>query len=515
MNIAALLQRSAACYGNLPAVASGSKAWLDYREFAHRVAVVAGNLRSTLQLSAGDRVALAMENRPEYALIMFAAWHAGLVVVPMNAKLHRREFLHILADSEASLCFTSNKCADDIHATSPKLAALQRVIDVDDEGMDALYEGPRIPLQPVAPVDLAWLFYTSGTTGLPKGAMQSHGNLYALTRCYLADVDTVSPGDAILHTAPMSHGSGYYMLPHVARGAVQVIPPSGGFDVAEVNKLVGVWPGLSMFAAPTMVKRLVEHPQAVDTDWSNLKTIVYGGGPMYQEDLRKAMDLLGGRLVQIYGQGESPMTITALNKYLHGDRFHPCYRRRLASVGVPQTGIEVRVVDDAGQSQPPDSPGEILVRGDSVMLGYWRNDEATNKVLRDGWLYTGDIGVLDADGFLSLTDRSKDVVISGGSNIYPREVEEILLEHPGVLEVGVIGQRDPDWGEIVVAAVVAGPGYTLDSDTLDAWCRQHMTRFKRPKKYLFLDALPKNSTGKILKTELRKRFAPIDTDPEQ
>jgi long-chain acyl-CoA synthetase len=451
-----------------------------------------------------------MENCAEYAVIMFAVWHAGLVVVPMNAKLHAREFEHILGDSEASLCITSDKCIDAVRSALNDLPALQQVLNVDAGDMATLYEGNGMPLESRRASDLAWLFYTSGTTGLPKGAMQSHANLYALTRCYLADVDTIGPGEAVLHAAPMSHGGGYYMLPHVARGGVQVVPRSGGFDVPEVLELIQAYPGMSMFAAPTMVKRLVEHPLSQDADFANLKTIVYGGGPMYQEDLRKAMALLGNKLAQIYGQGESPMTITSLSKYLHADRLHPRYRERLASVGVAQTAIEVLVVDDASAPQPPGVPGEIVVRGDSVMLGYWRNDAATAKTLRDGWLYTGDVGVFDEDGFLTLTDRSKDVVISGGTNIYPREVEEILLQHAGVLEVSVIGQRDADWGEIVVAVVVPEQGHGIDSKGLDAWCCEHMARFKRPKKYLFLDALPKNSTGKILKTKLRELLQSTD-----
>jgi long-chain acyl-CoA synthetase len=236
---------------------------------------------------------------------------------------------------------------------------------------------------------------------------------------------------------------------------------------------------------------------------AGFKTIIYGGGPMYADDLRQALATLGNRFVQIYGQGESPMTITALGRAQLADRNHPRWAERMVSVGVAQSLVEVRVVDAAGQPLPAGETGEVVVRGETVMPGYWNNPEATAQTLRDGWLYTGDMGILDDDGFLALKDRSKDVIISGGSNIYPREVEEVLLLHPQVREVAVIGQRDADWGEVVVAFVVAGDGGPVADAALDALCHDHIARFKRPKAYRWVQALPKNSYGKVLKTELR------------
>jgi len=264
---------------------------------------------------------------------------------------------------------------------------------------------------------------------------------------------------------------------------------------------------MSMFAAPTMVKRLVESPAARDADTRNLKTIVYGGGPMYVADLKRAMTLLGPKLAQIYGQGESPMTITALTKSRHADTAHPRYEQRLASVGTAQAVVEVRVADADDQTVAPGEPGEVLVRGDVVMLGYWRDLEATANTLRGGWLHTGDVGAMDQDGFLTLMDRSKDLIISGGSNIYPREVEEVLLRHPQVAEVSVVGAPHAEWGEEVVAFVVGREGREVAVGELDALCLDHIARFKRPKRYVLVDSLPKNNYGKVLKTELRKRFA--------
>ena len=262
---------------------------------------------------------------------------------------------------------------------------------------------------------------------------------------------------------------------------------------------------VTMFAAPTMVRRLVDRAKTEGSDGEGIRTIVYGGGPMYVADIEEAVAVMGPRFVQIYGQGESPMTITALARELVADRSHPRWRERLGSVGVAQSCVTVRVSDENGEPLAPGETGEILVRGAPVMLGYWRDPEATGRTLRDGWLWTGDVGSLDADGFLTLKDRSKDVIISGGSNIYPREVEEVLLLHPALQEVSVVGRPSTDWGEEVVAFVVPKPGAALDPAELDRLCLAHIARFKRPKSYFVESELPKNNYGKVLKTELRRR----------
>jgi long-chain acyl-CoA synthetase len=216
---------------------------------------------------------------------------------------------------------------------------------------------------------------------------------------------------------------------------------------------------------------------------------------------------MGPRFVQIYGQGETPMVGTALSRALLADTGHPRYLERLASVGVAQTPVQVRIGDEHGRELPPDEVGEVMIKGDSVMAGYWRNDEATASAIRNGWLFTGDVGCLDADGFLTLKDRSKDLIISGGSNIYPREVEEVLLTAPGVAETAVVGAADPEWGEIVVAFVVPQAGASLTADMLDQHCLSRIARFKRPKRYVITDQLPKNNYGKVLKTALRAQLA--------
>jgi acyl-CoA synthetase (AMP-forming)/AMP-acid ligase II len=308
--------------------------------------------------------------------------------------------------------------AGDVEPLVGTVASLKTVVEAPGERWDRLKAASPVALVDRGPEDPAWLFYTSGSTGRPKGATLTNRNLLMASLSYFADIDPVSPEDCILHAAPLSHGAGLYGLPHVAHGALSVIPHSGGVDGDEIAALLGRWRGMSFFAAPTMVKRLTADQAIRSAKLSNLKTIVYGSAPMYLADLEDALAVFGPRLAQIYGQGESPMTITALSKADHADRDHPRWRERLQSVGTPRTDVEVRVDDESG---------EIVVRGDVVMAGYWNQPDATAEALKDGWLHTGDVGSFDPDGYLTLRDRSKDLIISGGMNIYPREVEEALL----------------------------------------------------------------------------------------
>jgi long-chain acyl-CoA synthetase len=499
MNLAAWLSRAGKYQGDNPAVGQGKRAVATYREVAARAGRLAAALRGRLGLAPGDRIALIMSNCAAYPEVLFGAWHAGLCAVPVNAKLHIEEFRYVLENSGARAVFVTPDLAAGVGAL--RIDGLERVFEVGTKDYEALFREPPAPMATTESEDVAWLFYTSGTTGRPKGAMLTHRALAAMTLNYFADVDSIGGGDCILHAAPMSHGSGLYMLPHIVAGACNVIPESGRFDPDEMFALMPHWPGMTVFAAPTMVKRLVAHP--ADADIANLKTIPYGGGPMYVADAKDALDRFGGRLVQIYGQGESPMTITFVPRAVHLDRAHPRWEARLGSVGVAQSVVEVRVADADDRTLPPGEAGEVLVRGDSVMAGYWRNPEATAQTLAGGWLHTGDVGAMDEDGFLTLKDRSKDMIISGGTNIYPREVEEVLLDHPDVAEVSVIGRPDPEWGESVVAYVVPREGAAVDPAALDRLCLERIARFKRPKAYETVRELPKNNYGKVLKTALR------------
>jgi long-chain acyl-CoA synthetase len=489
MNLAHLLLRSARWLPERPAVAVGKGVFCSYAALTARVSKLSFCLRNKLALRPGDRVGLAMKNCPQYHEVLFACWHAGLVAVPMNAKLHAKEFAYILENSAAKLCFTTS----DLQTTVPSSLC------VSDREYEALFgsESMEEPYES-KPEDPAWLFYTSGTTGVPKGAVLTHRNLLFQTHAYFADIDPLGPRDAILHAAPLSHGSGCYSLPHFAAGAMNVIPESGQFDAEEIFGLLEHWEGLSFFAAPTMIVRLLASRAARRP--AKLKTITYGGAPMYVADALRAIDLFGPRLYQLYGQGESPMTITGLPQEFHRDD----RVEKLSSCGVARTGVEVKVFNEQDEALPAGEVGEIVTRSDCVMAGYWANPEASARTLRGGWLHTGDLGSLDEQGFLTLRDRSKDMIISGGSNIYPREVEEALLRHPAVAECAVVGRPHPEWGEEVVAFVV-GRG-AVRPEELDAHCRENIARFKRPREYRFVESLPKNNYGKVLKTELRKKI---------
>jgi long-chain acyl-CoA synthetase len=477
LNLAHLLIDSARRHPDRPALAIGKRVVRTYREMASRVARLSFK---KLSIKRGDRVALAMKNCPEYYELLFACWHAGITAVPMNAKLHAKEFAYILENSGAKACF----CTPDLQ---PSVNGIP-IAHLDD------FLGEETKTCEVEPDDVAWLFYTSGTTGVPKGAMLTHRNMQFQSDAYFKDIDTLGPGDSALHPAPLSHGSGLYGLPHFAAGAVNVIPESGSFDPHEIFELLDHWPGSSFFAAPTMLVRLMASGAARTP--KHLKTITYGGAPMYVADSLRAIELFGPRLYQLYGQGEAPMTITGLPQIFHSQRQH------LETCGKARTGVEVKIFDGEDRELPAGEAGEIVTRSDCVMKGYWQNPEATAKAMRSGWLHTGDVGSMDAQGFLTIRDRSKDMIISGGANIYPREIEEVLLRHPAVAECSVVGRPHPEWGEEVVAFIVKKSD--LRSDELDALCLDNIARFKRPREYRFVEALPKNNYGKVLKTELRK-----------
>jgi fatty-acyl-CoA synthase len=489
LNLFTVLNQAAARFPDRGALYHGERrlcTWLQLRERALRIATT---IRA--QLTPGARIAIASENRPEIVELMFAIWAAECVLVPINYKLHPREMVQILDDAGAAQVFASQKIA-------AGLAGITRVPieTLDAEGYSHWSAAP--PLMPPCTDSsaLAWLFYTSGTTGRSKGAMLTHRSLTAMTVAHLADIDDPDEDCSLIHGAPMSHGSGLYVLPYVLRGARQVVPASDAFDPNEFLDLCEHHPGSSAFLAPTMVQRVVKTGRDRP---GNLRTIVYGGGPMYIESLKKAMAAFGPVFAQIYGQGESPMTITGLRRADH----HAADDAILGSVGYARSGMEVAVLRTDGTPAATDEVGEIVCRGDALMSGYWNNPTATEDTLKNGWMYTGDMGSFDARGYLTLRDRSKDVVVSGGSNIYPREVEEALLEHPGVSEACVVGTPDTEWGEVVVAFIV---GFA-EAGELDSHMLERIARFKRPKRYLFVDDLPKNSYGKVLKRELRNRLA--------
>ena len=498
MNIAEILLRSAKNSPTRVAILVGDEDYLSYKQLSSRVACLGKGLKLKYDLKPNDRVAIFSANCKEYLEALYAIYWIGAVSVPINHKLHPKELSYILEDSGARVLMVSDELSNTIKDIT---YSTKQILVLGSPDYEKTFSDPGAQILRRELDDVASLFYTSGTTGKPKGVAQTHRNLMAMTLSYLTDVDEINLGDAILYAAPMSHGAGLYNYPFMFRGAKHVIPRSGGFDPEELIGISQKVRNLSFFAAPTMVKRLVAYLENQPSDISGIKTIVYGGAPMYIEDIKRALSVLGPKLVQIYGQGESPMTITVLSREHLANTAHPKWEERIASVGIPFSIMELSIVDHEGVPVSSGTIGEVITKGDVVMPYYWHQAESTAKTLREGWLYTGDTGYMDDDGFLTLKDRSKDLIISGGSNIYPRELEEVLMTHPAVIEVAVIGRNDEEWGEVPVAFVVSE---SITEQELDALCLENIARFKRPKKYYFLKSLPKNNYGKVLKTELRK-----------
>jgi len=495
MNPTLWLERAARLWPKRPALMRGADLVHDYAGFAHTAACFGGAL-AEMGVNKGDRVAVFAANCCEYLPALYGVWHTGAAVVPINAKLHAKEVAWIVENAQASHVVASEKLARE----------LKRQSDCPIIQIEQLPQSDPLAPQRMHGEDPVWLFYTSGTTGRPKGVVMASRNIVAMTMCYFVDVDEVSAEDAILYAAPMSHGAGLYNFMHLMRGARHVVPTSGGFDAQEIIDLAPKLKNVSMFAAPTMVKRLVEAASLCGYKGEGIKTLVYGGGPMYLADIQAALARFGPRFVQIYGQGECPMGITALSREVIGESDHPKWKQRLQSVGRAQSMVEVAILDDENQPMEQGEIGEICVRGQTVMPGYWNNPQASAATICAGWLRTGDRGSMDEDGFVTLRDRSKDVIVSGGTNIYPREIEDALLLHPAVKEVAVIGRPHSDWGESVVAVVVTETVDGADAAALDKHCIENIARFKRPKDYVFVDSLPKNNYGKVLKTNLRERY---------
>jgi acyl-CoA synthetase (AMP-forming)/AMP-acid ligase II len=505
-----LLTKAGRLHGDRLAIQYGEQR-LTYAELNQRVGRLAQSLQ-TLGVRAGDRVAIVQRNGPALFETLFACFRAGATAVPINARLHPEETAFICQDCRARVLVATDEYAASALQARKQVPDLQLVgVDggiagaIDYETFLLASDSMKADAE-VDPNELAWLFYTSGTTGRPKGAMLTHRNLLAMIMNYYADVNPIVPEDVVLHAAPLTHGSGLYGLPAIAKGATNVILHTPSFDPKTVFELIQRLRVTTIaFLAPTQIKMLLDGPYQ-SYDLSSLRCIPYGGGPMYVEDMKRAVEAFGPVLVQIYGQGEAPMTISYLRRQEHITHGDPVAERRLASAGIARTDVEVRIIDDNDRELAAGAIGEIAARGSVVMAGYWNRPEATAETLRGGWLHTGDVGMMDEQGYLYLLDRKKDLIISGGNNIYPREIEEVLLEHPAVYEVAVIGVPDPLWGESVKAIVALRPGMAVTGEELISFCTGHLASYKKPRTVEFIAELPKNAYGKILKRELREQY---------
>src|SRR5580704_12003283 len=508
MNLAQFLRQTAKRRAGEIALVWGERRWtwaeLDRRVDAMAVALAARGI------GKGDRVLVQSKNCNQMFESMFACFRLGAVWVPTNFRLTADEVAYLAKASDAAAMICGAEFPD--HAAAAKQAApsIRVTISVgaapfgdDYDALVAEYDGPNAPEAGVERDDPCWFFFTSGTTGRPKAAVLTHGQMGFVVTNHLCDL---MPGtthrDVSLAVAPLSHGAGIHALAQVARGAKTVLPSGDRFDPEETWRLIEQWRVTNMFTVPTILKMLVEHPAAEKYDHSSLRYVIYAGAPMYREDQKTALKKLGGVLVQYFGLGEVTGNITVLPPALHDPEDGP--HARIGTCGFERTGMQVSIQGEQGRELKPFETGEICVIGPAVFAGYYDNPEANAKAFRDGWFRTGDLGHMDEAGFVYITGRASDMYISGGSNIYPREIEEKILTHPAIGEVAVLGVPDPMWGEVGVAVCVARDGADgVTEAEMAAFLAPKVPRYKMPKRFFFWEALPKSGYGKIPKRMVR------------
>ncbi|WP_456280536.1 acyl-CoA synthetase [Cupriavidus sp. JZ107] len=480
-----------------------------WAEINCRVDAVCAALRAK-GVRKGDRILVHSRNNLPLFESAYVAFKLGAVWVPTNCRIAPPEAAYLGRASGARVMLYDGGFEHYVDAVKKASPALEIVVALGAPREGELsYEAmassrAEFQAEEVDRDDPLWFFYTSGTTGHPKAGTLTHGQMAFVITNHLADLmPELTAASRSLVVAPLSHGAGIHALVNTARGAASVLPASEKLDPEEVWALVERYRVDNMFTVPTIVKMLTEH-EAVDRhDHSSLKYVIYAGAPMYRADQKHALRKLGRVLVQYYGLGEVTGNITVLPRELHHEDDDAC---RVGSCGYPRTGMEVAILDGEGRRLAPFETGEICVRGPAVMLGYDGNPDANAKAFQGGWFHTGDLGHVDREGFVYITGRASDMYISGGSNVYPREVEEALLTHDCVHEVAVLGMPDPKWGELGVAVVVLKPGESASAEALAEHLEGRLARYKCPRLFVFWDALPKSAYGKITKKDVRARL---------
>ncbi len=506
MNVGYLLTRSAYYFPERIAFVIEGQS-ITYNELNRRVNRLANSLLS-LGLEKGDRVGLLFHNSLAYLESYLAVYKAGLVWVRLNARLHPIELRSMIEDSGAKVLIHGPEFEETVYKIDPQISWIISKekgsgIDYDNFLDKGSSEEPNVD---VRLDDLSDLWYTSGTTGQPKGIMITHRNVLTCALLLLSDVYDITHEDKLLTVGALSHAGSVRVLPFIIRGAINYL--HSHYDPIKIFKEIESSGITDLSTVPTMLIGLMDNPERHRYDLSSLKRITYAGAPMPVERIKEAIEIFGPILDQSYGQAESIITITHLPRHEHIINNDPVRERRLASAGREYPGVQVRVVDEKDHILGPGEIGEVITRSDLVMRGYWNQPDKTEEALRGGWLHTGDIGYLDEDGYLYLVDRKHDKIITGGLNVYPREVEEILSRHPAVSQVAVFGVSDPFWGEAINAAVVLREGAKASEEELIEFSKQNLAGYKRPKKIYFVEDLPKNLYGKVLRKELKKRFDP-------
>jgi fatty-acyl-CoA synthase len=489
----------------------GERSWT-WSEINARVNAVVSSLRR-LGIGKGDRILVHSRNTNVMFETMWVAFKLGAAWVPTNFRLTPLEAAYLGQASRAKVMIYGAEFSDYPDAARAVNPDLTHVFsDIEYESLADL-SAPLVPAtngrmeEDVAYDDPLWFFFTSGTTGRPKGALLTHGQMAYCVTNQIADLmPGLNENDASLALAPLSHGAGLHAIPQVVRGAKTVIPEARGMDVNELFLIIEHHRITNMFAVPTIVKAMTEHPAVNAHDHSSLKQIVYAGAPMYRADQVHALNTLGPCLVQYFGLGEVTGNITVLPANMHStdDGVHP-----MGSCGYARTGMEVAILDEHCAQMPIGEKGEICVRGPGVFAGYFENDEANEKAFKGGWFHTGDLGTMDAQGLLYITGRASDMFISGGSNIYPKEIEEVFLTHPQIAEACVLGVEDEKWGEIGVAVLVRTPDSTLNGEQAMGFLDSQLAKYKWPRRIVFWNDIPKSGYGKVpkklVRAELRKR----------
>jgi acyl-CoA synthetase (AMP-forming)/AMP-acid ligase II len=513
LNIQNLLIKTSRIFAGRTALVEGSYR-VTFHELNSRVNKLANGLLKQ-GFNKGDRAAIYLKNCHQYLEFRLALEKIGVVHVPINYYLSIREIEYILSDSGASAIICDDHSYSEainlaehlpheirfILATKCNTASPSNVSSTYEEMI--AQEDDDEPNTSVDAEDLCSINYTSGTTGRPKGVMLTQKNWMEVYKNMLINRD-IQMDDRLLHIGPLTHASGSYFMPFFLRGAESIIIP-GGFDLNLFFEYLEKFRITVFTCVPTVLMGIMNDPRIKSVDKSSLRMIGYGAAPMPTEQIKKALELFGPLLVQNYGQTEAYMTVTYLSQQDHQDSLLN-NERRLASIGKPYTFVQVEVMDDQGQLLGPNQVGELVIKSDHVMKGYWKLPEETKAVLRDGWLLTGDLAKKDEGGYLYLLGRKKEMIISGGFNIYPQEIEEVLYSIPSVAEAAVIGLGDPYWGEKVVAFIVfQGTAPQQSLEEVQAVCKKHLG-FKKPKEYIILDSLPKNSIGKIDKKKIKEIY---------
>jgi acyl-CoA synthetase (AMP-forming)/AMP-acid ligase II len=457
-----------------------------------------------LGLKKGDRIAWIGKNSDLYFALFYGAARIGVVMVPVGWRLAPAEWAYIANDTGARVLFAGQGFEAGVQALAKDLAGVDRVIP-EEEARALIDATPCVAFEPAGPDDAVLQLYTSGTTGNSKGAVLSNRNLFALRKNAAKEEHAYSKWDddeVVLIAMPCAHiggtGLGIMAMASGLPALVQAeFAPDSVFDAIEKGGAT------RLFIVPAALQMMINHPRCRSVDYSRLKYILYGAAPIPLELLRQCMDVFSAEFIQVYGMTETTGTICMLPPEDHD----PNGNKRMRSAGKPLPGVALRVVDGAGNDVPAGDVGEIWTRSSNNMIGYWNLPDATKGTVADGgWIKTGDAGYLDEDGYLYIHDRVKDMIITGGENVYPAEVESAIYGHPDILEVAVIGVPDAKWGEAVKAVCVPKPGAELDPDSVIGWARERIAGFKVPRSVDVIEALPRNASGKILRKDLRAPY---------